>query len=372
MAIGSVSHNTAMHASMHSDVREKTAEGSMGARTVSLASDKSSVQDSAEELTFVKDNSKKTKLKDRKEKSKTRDSGDKQKVLQLKSTVKSNDHSDKDLLNRLSLKWSKEKSSEDEMLDDLLEGAGHDPSSAYAELLNLADECEDEAFAQKLNNAANILFERKTAHIQAVLNTIELGGGDFNTSGSLSISYGEITTSNEGPLEIVNSLCEKYGPHRLDEGLDFMFKALATDLSSINPSQDKVALENVGSNLSKAKQIGSALKDCQRLLERFESVHNIDNARKMLPAATIVQRVLESSKKNFVSTVAVREIYKEVKAKDPEQEVLLAQELLSALRDMPIELFDDLDSRSRIIGATRDLIDNLVDKEEQWLAGMEE
>ena len=363
MGVDGVSIRPFEQANIH-DSASSSINGSFNSHSVDVSTPSSSLADCAEELTFVKDNSKKTKLEDRKQK-KQQDNIQEQ-IEKLKQVVKLTDNSDNEILRRLVRKWRDDKSSEDSILKDL-GNLGHKASSLYAELLNLADDAQDDDIKTKLLTTADKIYAENKSEIQASLNALLVSPPDFDLKGTLALSYGEITVKESTPLSIVQDLQAKYGAENIDKGLDFMLKALSCDLSCINPSQDSVALESVGSNLSRARHVGSALKGFDSMLDRFANIHGIADVKSRLNAALALESLLKVDSQKFITTIAIRDIYKDIKGDNPEIDVLLAQELLHTLRDLPIEIYESVESRSRVIDASRSLIDDLVDKEEQWI-----
>lgn len=341
--------------------------GHLSSMSVQITEDPiSSVQDSAEELTFARDNSKKTKLSDRKQKQLS--DSIKARIEKFKTIVATLSHSDSTTQKRLYDNWSKSKAKSSQIKQDLEKLGGH-PSSNYAYLLNLIDDCEDDSLKEQLQTAANDIYKEQQSQIVAALNAIEVSTQySLDTPIELSQTYAKVSHEFKDPLEIIGFIKDKYGVDKLQAGLDFLFKALGADLNSSLKSQDTILLESLGSSLSRAKELNGALRIVQDFVDRLHNVHDINT--KNLNSLTILEKLVDSSKKRFVTSIAIRDVYKEIPRQNVEKEVLMAQELMQAVRNLSLDVFPDLEARTRLVEGIQKHIDECVDREDEYLANL--
>lgn len=340
--------------------------GSFEGMTVACDEDPlSALQDSAEELTFARDNSRQTKLADRKQKSaRTLMEENLKRLQQVQQSVMQAENSEKNqLLNRLK---KQNETSAEEILKGLSGFKSH-CSSDYAFLLNAAEQEQDPAFKALLEQAAAQLFSEHEAEIKAAANSLTaLEGQNFAQALSLSQTYSDIAASKHDPSDILSYIEKQYGKENLTAGIDAMFKALAADLAATSPSRETDLLNDLASSLGRTKTLHTSLKQAEDFVDRLVRVH--DFPLKGLTAADLIAGSLKLSQARFVTAPQVHQLYNNgVLLKDPEQEVLAAQEFFSLMRSLPLELFDSLEARNRLVDGTQKLIDDLIDKEDAWL-----
>ena len=346
---------------------QSTQTGSLSGMSVQTAEDPlSAVQDSAEELTFARDNSRQTKLADRKQKSQAaRQEELLKRVQQLQETV---EHADNDA-KKQALRRFKESGSRDpgRLLDDLKSLGGH-ASSDYAFLLNEAEHADADD-AQLLKQAAEQLFAAKESDIRAVLNTLPAAQAAAGEAGLyISQTYSELASGKPEASDMLKFLETRFGLEQLAQGIDALFKALAADLHSAAPSRDTALLNDLASALGRTKTLNASLGLVRDFPRRLNTVLGF-NAQK-LQAENLLSDMLTLSKARFIAPLHVHNLYKNaVQTADPEQDVLAAQEFFNMLRKLPVELFDSAEGRLKLMDAGQKLIDELVDKEDAWLEG---
>lgn len=343
--------------------------GSLAGMSVTLTDDPvSALNDSAEELTFARDNSKQTKLADRKQK--TRSSQIEEQLKKIKQAQKSIQNADNEALKRVLKQW---KGNSLPQLLQLLSQTGAHSSSVYAFLLNEADaaaEQGDPALQETLTKAAEQLFAEHKAGITAVLNTLDaMPGGDDSAFAPLQLSqaYSDISSSAPTAESVLAYLQKKFGAERLDEGIDYMFTALAADLAADKPSQADTVLENVASALTRTRTLNAALHLSDHFVERLHSALHLKTAPDFT-GGKLLADLLKLSGQRFVAGLHIQNLYaRQVHTRNPEDEVLVAQEFLQYMRDMPEDLFAGAQDRSKMLEATQKLVDGLIDKEDEWL-----
>ena len=162
---------------------------------------------------------------------------------------------------------------------------------------------------------------------------------------------------------------QKFGEDRIDDGIEFMLKSLGADMASPMSSAEPAVLELVGSKLSVARSLNSGKSILGGFVSRLGSAHGL---KTVMSPANLLKDVLNISKQRFITPASIRALYSAVPKQRPDTEVLLAQDLLGACRNLSSEIFDSDESRLRVIDALEQLVDGLVDEEDKWLeAGAE-
>ena len=343
----------------------KSNVGELSGASVQVAeSPEASLADSAEELTFARDNSKQTKLKDRKQKQAALNL--EEKIEKMKQAFElQTDNDDRNQKSKLLEDLRAGKENRESMLNRLKEQGGH-PASNYFFLLQYADNEKDPSFAEKIKDLAQALYTDEKSEIDACINTISVAGhNDLSSSFDLCLSYSELSHDCKTPVEMLHYIEKKFGADKVDAGIDFMFEALSADLASVNQSQEQVLLESVGTSLSLARSINGASVILNSFVERFDKIYHLDSGN--LNGFSLLERMLKLSEQKFIQTSQVRSLYTEVSKQDPETEVLMAQDLLNKSRELGSEVFFGVENRAHVIDAVQSLVDKLIEKEDEWL-----
>ena len=170
-------------------------------------------------------------------------------------------------------------------------------------------------------------------------------------------------------FEDVNSLYDHiqktYG-NNFEAALDFLYKALASDLAADVPSMETSHLEHVNGSLGELRQLQSARSLCARLLERWSSVHGIRHCP--LDDMALLGKVLDLRKERYISGSRISRLAEEAGAPDIERKVLFLQELLNTTRSFAPSLFDGNEGRMKVLDAVQDAVDAAIAEEDAWLA----
>lgn len=327
----------------------------------------SALNDSAEEMTFARDNSKQTKLADRKQRQGL--ARQEELIARIKKLQETVNGADNEAKNQVLLKFKAQGQKDSVKLWQDLAHLGSHPSSDYAFLLNAADKSVAPEEKALLLQAAEQLFAAHQAEIQAVLNSLP-ALKDESFAGALQISqaYSTICSGSHDPKDLLDYISKTFGADQVHSGIEALFKALGSDLNSLAPSHDSAVLNDIAGALSQTKTLNAALT----LLDQF--VSRVNHVLKLpcrnVKSDELLQRLITLAQSRFVAPLQIHNIYrKEIVTHNPEEDVLLAQEFFKKLRDLPVELFDSLDSRAKVIDATQHLVDELIDKEDAWLEG---
>ena len=161
---------------------------------------------------------------------------------------------------------------------------------------------------------------------------------------------------------------EKYG-NDFDAALDFLYKALASDMAADVPSMEKAHLEHVNNGFGELRSLQSARGLCARLLERWASVHGVKNCP--LNDMALLGKIVGLRKEHFISASQIARLADEAGAKDIEHKVLFLQELLNTTRSFAPTLFDGNEGRMKVLDAVQGAVDNAIAEEDAWLASQE-
>jgi type III secretion protein W len=342
--------------------------GSLAGFQVRLADDPlSTLMDSAEELTFGVDNTKELALKERKLKD-----GGNSLIERVKLHQELMDQSWRQKDAELLYVFLRNNRSAQTALARVREWAGGDSSEAWAFLRKAAEDLRKDAPAaalEAINEAIAQLEREEGPSIRAgILGAVEGAAhpelGDAPAQGA---AYRHVACDlYDKPEDMFDFIVEKYGMEHFDAGLDFLMRALASDLAVDEPSHGMAHLEAVGAGLGQARILNGAHALVGRLLDRWENVHEIKDCAHT--PMSLLKEMLRLKQDRYLSASSLGPLLEGAKAPDIEREVLFAQELLATSRSLSPLFFDGLENRMKFIDAVQETVDNAVAREDEWLA----
>jgi type III secretion protein W len=343
------------------------AQGTLGGFALTVSSEADKLADAAEELTFGVDNTDELELKERKEK----DSLSPfilERVLLYQELMHQAGNEDKQAEFVKALRSAKN-------AQDALERTRQfypDSTDAYAALSEAADSLEPgNPLESVLREALSELESSDGERIRAGL-AAALAGREYSELGSaleLKGDYQKVVFDFADGLEMLNHIMEKFGADGFEKGLDFLFKALAQDLAAETPSREKASLETTSRELGQAKTLNGVHALGQKLVERWRTAHQQSSD---LSAMDYLKFVAGLKKEPYLSASVADPLVAKAGPCDPEKEVLFRQDLLNTTKTVTMQAFEDLESRQRCLAALQEGLDQAIDREDVWLAAMEE
>lgn len=346
----------------------------LGREAVQVNSPMSLLADAAEELTFAVDTTDQYELADRKERRKAEDSLIERVRMYQELMHQAGKTRDMDqLTQRLRMMETRERA--------LAEARQFfsDPSDAWAALSEALERLEAEG-------ASDIVL----VSVRQAMQELEDTGGPAIRAGI----YGAITAQEFGELgtpdglrdvyrqtvldfgsvnEVLAHVLEGFGDADFGQAMDFLFQALGCDLGSDAPSMEKTHLEHVNTNLGQVRLLQSAHTLCNKMLQRWESVHGIAGVRDgSLTPMNLLEEIVGWRDERFLSAANVDQVVTRAKAPDIEREVLFLQEMLNMTRSFPAQLFDGDQGRMKVLDAVQEAVDNAVVREDEFLAAQGE
>ncbi len=251
-----------------------------------------------------------------------------------------------------------------------------DPADAWAMLKELRDELAadpstDEAVLRGVNEALAELEASEGPAIRAGINGA-LNARGFEGLGSPS-ELGSLYRKTVCDFVDVNAMFayiqDRFGGD-FDAAVDFLYKALASDMACDTPSMEKSHLEHVNTGLGELRQLQSARSLCAKTLTRWHDVHGVKNCP--LNDMALLNQLLDLRKEHFIGASRIARIADDAKAPDIEHKVLFLQELLNTLRAFSPDLFDGAEGRMKVIDAVQGAVDAAIAEEDAWLASQEQ
>lgn len=363
----SLSQSSSLHGS------EQLSSGSFHGLNIQVtASDSnSSLANSCEELTFSKDNDQETKLADRKQKANSNKSTyleRLQKVLRREDSQLKQEQTSK--LKAFLMAAQHDQESINKFLQNLYSASHNNYAAAYAFLLEAQEQSTSPEEQNLLKRTCEQFYSQNQGQIDAQCNALDVLYQEENSL-ELSQLYGDLTEGNHDELSLVEHLVKLGGESKLSDEIQNLFKALANDLASATKSHEDTVLHDVASTLTKAMTLNGGLKLTSEFLGYVQNQLSI--TPKNLDASMLLVKLLRISQQNFISPQAVHDIYRSnIIAADPEQAVVVGQAFFKMLRQSAPNLYAQDEDRLKLINASQQLLDQLIDAEDEWLDSLEQ
>ena len=331
----------------------------MGNAAVQVEDPMSLLADAAEELTFAADTTDEFELEDRKERERAEESLAERVKLYQDLMHEAGKAQDIDRLkDSLRAREGREKAAREALY------RFPDPSDAYAALSDALESLSNDPSVDPavLEDVRQGLAELEAEHGPRIRSGMQ---GALAAAG-----YADLDGTDN--LRDVNAafahIHEKYGDVGFDKAMDFLFNALSNDLATDVPSMETTHLENVHANLEQVRLLQSTHVQCERLLQRWESVHGVADAA--LTPMELLGDMVNLRNENFLGAMHIDRIAVKAKAPDIERQVLFLQELLNMTRNLPVRLFDGEQGRMKVLDAVQEAVDNAIQREDEYLANL--
>ena len=342
----------------------------MGNAAVQVEDPMSLLADAAEELTFAADTTDEFELEDRKERERAEESLAERVKLYQDLMHEAGKAQDIDRLkDSLRAREGREKAAREALY------RFPDPSDAYAALSDALESLSNDPSIDPavLEDVRQGLAELEAEHGPRIRSGIQgalaaAGYADLDGTDNLRDLYRQTVCDFTDVNAAFAHIHEKYGDVGFDKAMDFLFNALSNDLATDVPSMETTHLENVHANLEQVRLLQSTHVQCERLLQRWESVHGVSDAA--LTPMELLGDMVNLRNENFLGAMHIDRIAAKAKAPDIERQVLFLQELLNMTRNLPVRLFDGEQGRMKVLDAVQEAVDNAIQREDEYLANL--
>jgi len=255
-----------------------------------------------------------------------------------------------------------------ELMKGLGEGSS-DPSHQFAML-----ECLEEAFAENpadeklygmVKEAKAELEKAKGPEIRVGINLADeisaRAGNKEEMQGMRDLYRGQILGFTT-PQDCFKSLVEQRGPGRLAESIDFLMSACSVDLQATTPSTQPEELRRIILDLQCVEVLKTVNEKLGRLGDRMNKQFN---ETLLLTAEKMTGRMLDMTKLPFMNSATVGGFVNACGLTKLLAQMDFTRELHGIFRSLSPRLFEDNESRFRMVDSAQDYLDELINKEEE-------
>lgn len=200
--------------------------------------------------------------------------------------------------------------------------------------------------------------------IRADINTV----GTAAQAGSSRAEIAEFQTTYRDVVLGVSSLAatlklalERFGDQDFPLGLRQLTQALGQDLAAAHPSRDPVRLQNLLQDLYRLEVTSTVLDGCKKLQDRLADRHGISSA---LSPAELMRSLVDISAETWISGQRFMDLSESCGAQEPQPQIQFMTTIKGLMREMPVQVFVDLEQRQLVLDAVQSALDTAIDREE--------
>ena len=259
----------------------------------------------------------------------------------------------------------------EEVLAELGERFG-DPTDQYAALDGMLEELGrrrgDRELKKTLKRASDQLWGRSATAIIAGLHASPIAQrfahGNVEQFQALREAYRDQVEQDPSLLESFRRLRERFGDDRLEKQLEFLIAAAGHDLDALVSSVDKEQLGRTVGDLARLQLIGSMRAQAGRIVTRMAKRFGTSGNKRDWD---LLQDGMELMEDKWVGAQKIETLSNALAARAIEGQIYFVRELNAFFRDLPTKAYADLDSRERVLGASQEALDHLIEREEEEL-----
>ncbi|CAM2065494.1 type III secretion system gatekeeper subunit SctW [Sulfidibacter corallicola] len=237
----------------------------------------------------------------------------------------------------------------------------------------LSAEGGHEELVASLQEAMEQAMEEDGPAIRAGFNVSE-DAAEFSSQGlrdtqQLRDFYRDTVLKYEGFHETYNEILENHGDEDFQKAIEFLIRAVGSDLQSKGPSISHVELKRVIDDLYSLEMLGNIHRNCAELLEKIRRAYRLTPKTKTKEFMT---RLMGLKAEKWLRSDHVAKFAQAVGITVIEAQIYFLRELGGMIKELPLKVFDDdLESREKLIDATQEALDEAIDKEEEMLEAEE-
>lgn len=146
----------------------------------------------------------------------------------------------------------------------------------------------------------------------------------------------------------------------LARGLQGLILALGTDLAAARPSTDAARLQALIQDLYQLEVAATVLDNCRNLAATLAEKHATTGVRPV----ELMKELISVSGEKWVGATRFTGLAERMGVRDTGAQIAFFTGLKFMVKDLPVKVFSDADSRQTVINASQEALDAAIDKEE--------
>ena len=252
-----------------------------------------------------------------------------------------------------------------QFLAKLGEGS-QDPSHQFA-MIEILEQSLGEGDAElraMLASAKRELTEAHGPEIRAGINLAEeinAQAKDFSEMKDLRDLYRSEVLGFKNPQDCFRSLLASRGAGRMEESVDFLIRGCGVDLASASPTKSVEELHRILEDLQCVNVLTTVMEKSDQLAGKMQSVFGL---KCRMDGEAMTGRIMEFTEMPFVAAQNIASLIAECGVIPLLAQLYFCTGLVGLFRQLSPRLFQDEESRARLVDAGQEHLDGLVMLEE--------
>ena len=198
--------------------------------------------------------------------------------------------------------------------------------------------------------------------IRAGLNSLQAAGAFAENADGVADfqkTYRDVLLGESGLARTLELALERFGDQDVGRGLKHLILALGHDLASARPSTDTNRLQALVQDLFHLEVAVTVLEDCSVMADKLAQQYSA-----AVDAGGLMRELVAIANEKWVAGSRFTALADKHGVFNLEARVVFQSGLRQILKDLPVQVFADSDTRHSILSACQDALDTAIDEEE--------
>lgn len=182
---------------------------------------------------------------------------------------------------------------------------------------------------------------------------------------SLRDLYRNKVLKYEGFHETYQSILDTYGSDKLPDAVSYLIKAVGMDMSSKGPSISSPELKLILDDLYQVEVLGNIHKECGGLLQKIE---NEFGTKPDISPSEMMKQIMNLKQERWLKPDDVLKLLQNAGIQDVEAQIYFLREVKNLIRDIPLKVYEESETRDKLLDAVQEALDMTIDKEDEELS----
>ncbi|QEI09504.1 YopN family type III secretion system gatekeeper subunit [Pigmentiphaga aceris] len=264
-----------------------------------------------------------------------------------------------------------------ELTKHLLEGKGNpreqagkafeDISQQYLALQYALQKGEQEGASvdvlEGLRDAIADMEMESGPEIRAGINSLRTAGAfgaDAAGVADFQRTYRDVVLGENSLSKTLNLAIERFGEKDVGRGVKQLIQALGADLAATKPSTDSARLQSLIQDLYQLEVAVTVLDGCAELSATHQA-----RGGAPLDSTKLMRDLVSVTGERWVSASRFTGIADSQNVRELDARIPFLTGVKHMMRDLPVQIYPDTDTRQSILGASQEALDLAIDQEEE-------
>ena len=220
----------------------------------------------------------------------------------------------------------------------------------------------EDAAPHALEALRDALADLELAHgpeIRAGINTLPTAGAFARSADELAgfqHAYRDIALGQLSLARTLDLVLERYGNDDIHGALGALIQALGHDLAAATPSTDGVRLQVLASDLYQVEVAATVLEECNALKQRLGNA----GSQECADAQGLMRDLVGISEDKWIAPARFEKLAERHGANALSERIAFLGGVRQILKDLPTQIYADMDVRATVLAAAQDALDNAI------------